>query len=87
MRTTQDRFTDAAERIAADAGLDFVNDRAWANTGTFRFVPAGTFTPKLEVSYQFNDNYATFGGGVVGHYTTAEKLDGILAQIREKVSA
>lgn len=74
------------EDTAAEArGFDFIDDRNFANTGTYRALRAGTLTEVLAVSYSFQSGYATFdvtrGGASLQkfHYTTHAELPAALA--------
>lgn len=63
-RTTQDKFETMLAAIAAEHDLELVNDRQWANTGTYRLESSDSFAPVVSMQYQFNDGYATFEGVV-----------------------
>ena len=61
-RSTQQKFFEALEAIAEKHGVEVINDRQWANTGTVRIERATEFTPLVRFYYGFQDTYAYFEG-------------------------
>jgi len=60
MRTVQEAVLGRIEEIAEEKGLEPTISKAWANSGRIIFTEKGHFEPKANLSYSFQDAYATF---------------------------
>lgn len=56
---TQTLFTQALEAALSKKDHTLIDDRNWANTGTFRAVPTGSLSHTIAVHYSFQSGYAT----------------------------
>lgn len=59
-RSTQAKFLEALEVIAATYKVEVINDRRYANTGTVRMERTTEFKPLVKFYYSFQDGYASF---------------------------
>lgn len=59
-RTTQDKFMDALEVLAATYHFEVINDRQYANTGTVRIQREIGFDTVVSFHYSFQEGYASF---------------------------
>ena len=92
LRNTQTKVTDLLRTAAENAGLEMVDDRAFANTGTFRFQPKDSLDSALTIAYSFQDTYASFTvkpASIIGHggELHAVRPEGLMAELVSPVTA
>jgi hypothetical protein len=59
MSDIQTKFENRLER-SLPSNIEVVNNRQYSNTGTIYIQPKDSFRSFLEITYSFQDSYATF---------------------------
>jgi hypothetical protein len=92
----QTKFINKVKTIADEAGLDFIHNRQWANTGRVQ-IQDDDFNVLVDFSYGFQDGYYGINpssaskengvrSGFMIKYDQPEETRAILASIKEAVS-
>ncbi|MEY2667629.1 MAG: hypothetical protein RJA59_267 [Pseudomonadota bacterium] len=92
-RTTQEKFLDALEVIAATYKCEVVRDAEYSNTGSIRIEPEVGFDTIVSFKYSFQTGYASFRdcrpgfgnpkveGGHNLYHVTPDQMQGVLVRI------
>lgn len=59
-QTTQEKFLEKMEVVAATYKYDLIVNRDYANTGHIRFEDPGSFTPRLDLGFGFENDRVKF---------------------------
>ena len=90
-RSTQDKFEETMEAIAATYHMEVVNDRQWSNTGWISFQRETSFDVLGRIHYGFYKEYASFGGTIgkleFKHpYVRSAEMQAVVDHIRESIA-
>ena len=98
-RTTQEKFFDALEVIAATYKAVVIRDAEYSNTGSIRIEPEVGFDTIVSFKYGFQTGYASFRdcrpgfgnpkveGGRNLYHVTPDQMQGVLDRIAAIVKA
>lgn len=75
--TTQAKFFEQLEVVAATYKYDLVINKSFANEGTFRFENPGSFTPVLEAGFSFQGDRLRLNGIDTGHHRSGDGWFGV----------